>query len=198
MTLKSPRSRRRKPIQKKTRVSPFKSIQTKIVSGLTIRKYLTKSKEFQERYSAYHIHFDYSKRAAFLLAGPIEILESLDEDLVYYLKHVTVFREYMYIIIPIIEEAYRYYIVTCSGETLPQANLNEESFIVSDEFGYYDSLALYLRFKEDKELFQIKKICGTERDFFSQFTQIVSKLRTACLDLNPDVEHLNSQRYQGG
>lgn len=87
-----------------------------------------------------------------------------------------------------IEESYRNYVVKCSGRTIDPANLKEESFIVADNlFGYYESLALFLKYKEDKGVSEIRKICGAKKDFSSQLTQIVSRLRTACLDLNPNV-----------
>ena len=54
MIHKSRRSRRKKHTQKRILALPFRSIQTKKVSGLTIRKYLKTTREFELTYKYYY------------------------------------------------------------------------------------------------------------------------------------------------
>lgn len=157
----------------------------KKVSGLTIRRHLKKSKEFELTYRFYYADVDFSARLAFLMGAPINILEELDQDLQSYIAHTPLYRPFLYIVVPIIEEAYRNYVVKCSGRTIPQANLQSDSLFIDDGvLKYYERLTVYLKFIEGIETQEIKRICGDRNDFSFTLTQIFSKLRKAFQDVN--------------
>lgn len=157
------------------------------MSGLALRKYLTKSSQFLKFYKLiYYVDQDaFLDRCRFMLNGPVHYLEQIDSELQNYLCDFDL-ESYIVLVIPIIEEHYRHAIAN-TGIDLPElSNDFVEPLIVSDKvISYYERYFLYLWQVQGLSEAEIKKTCGNK---FNKLIiqQVFAKLRKA-LDLRQKV-----------